>query len=132
MLSNIKNHQIYSDKLRISVVNLNQTALATKDDKEYGIDLRASLMKATTWEVIHTLAQKNKYLGETASAIRKLTEDEEIRQQCQAREDYYFWENYKNQQHKKELEEAQDIIRQKDKEITRLLAELEALKHPHN
>ena len=57
-LANIKNHQIYSDKLTISVVNLTQIKLATKDDKAYDIDLWARVFKATTWEEIEMLAQK--------------------------------------------------------------------------
>ena len=37
-LLNVKNHEIYSDKFILSVVNLNQIALATEEDRKYGID----------------------------------------------------------------------------------------------
>ena len=49
-LLNIKQHYIFSDKLRIAVVDLNQTELATEEDKAYGIDLWARVFKSTTWE----------------------------------------------------------------------------------
>lgn len=146
---NVKNQHVFSDKLRISVVNLNQTELATEDDKKYGIDLWARVFKATTWEEIEMLAQKNEYLQETVSGVRQLTEEEKIRQQCQAREDYYFWERVKNYRQEKALAERDEIILQKDKalqqkdealqqkdealhsmedELARLRAELAALK----
>lgn len=50
MLINVRDHTIYSDKLRLCVVDLTQTALATKEDKAYKIDYWASLFKATTLE----------------------------------------------------------------------------------
>lgn len=88
------------------------------------------------------LAQKNEYLQETVSGVRQLTEEEKIRQQCQAREDYYFWERVKNYRQEKALAERDEIILQKDKalqqkdealhsmedELARLRAELASLK----
>lgn len=35
------------------------------------------------------LAQKNEYLQEASETVYKLTQEEEIRLQCEAREDYY-------------------------------------------
>ena len=111
---NVKNHTLYSDKLRLSVLDLTQTKLATEEDKSYQLDhyssalmrtqvarnppvydgsllttCRASLFKATTWEEITMLAQKNEYIGEATDTIYQLTQDEKIRMQCEAREDYY-------------------------------------------
>ena len=48
----------------------------------------AKLFKATTWEEIRMLAEKNEYIADTVVTLRKLTADEKIRMQCQAREDY--------------------------------------------
>ena len=45
-LSNVKNHNIYSDKFRISVINLNHTELATEEDKTFITDLWAQTFKA--------------------------------------------------------------------------------------
>ena len=38
MLLNVKNHRIYNDKFRLSVVDLTQIELATEEDKTYQID----------------------------------------------------------------------------------------------
>ena len=51
-LINIKNHEVYSDNLTLSVVDLNQIKLATDEDKTYHIDYWASLFKADSWEGI--------------------------------------------------------------------------------
>ena len=88
-LANTKNHRIYSDKFRLSVLDLTKINLATEEDRAYQIDRWAALFKATTWEELKMLAKTNQYIGEAVSTIRQLTQEEKIRQQCEAREDYY-------------------------------------------
>ena len=102
---------LYSDKLRISVVDLTQIERATADDQKFNIDLWARVFTATTWEEIEVLAQNNEYLKEAVSGVRQLTEDEKIRQQCQAREDFAYWERIRNN-HMKELGDG--LARTKD------------------
>lgn len=48
----------------------------------------AELFKATTWEEIRMLAEKNVYIADTVVTLRQLPADEKIRMQCQAREDF--------------------------------------------
>lgn len=96
-LLNVKNHHLYSDKFTLSVVDLTQTALATEEDKAYQIDYWAKLFKAATWEEIKMIAQKNKYLQEASETLYALNADEMVRQQCQARADYYRLQNSINQ-----------------------------------
>jgi hypothetical protein len=82
-------HKIYSDKLRLSVVDLTQIELATEEDCYYNIDLWASFFKAESWEAIKMLAEKDPYIKEAAAGVYQLTQEDKIRQQCEAREDYY-------------------------------------------
>ncbi|MDE6750742.1 MAG: Rpn family recombination-promoting nuclease/putative transposase, partial [Lachnospiraceae bacterium] len=89
-LMNVKNHQIYSDKLTLSVVNLSKIELATDEDKEYHIDYWAKLFKATTWEEIKMLAAKDQYIDEASKTIFRLSADEQIRKRCLDREEYYL------------------------------------------
>lgn len=79
MLLNVKNHEIYSDKLTLSVVNLNQTELATEEDRNYGIDHWARLFKADTWEAMKQMAQENEYISEAAQAIFESSQDASFR-----------------------------------------------------
>lgn len=87
---NVKNFTKYSDKLRLSVLNLSQIQLATEEDKTWRLDHWASLFKATTWEEIKMLARNDEYISEASETIFQLTQEERIRLQCQAREDYYL------------------------------------------
>ena len=90
---NVKNHRIYSDKFTLYVLDLNHIELATREDKRYRIDHWASLFKATTWEEIRMIAKENEALSQAAETIYQLSAEEEIRQRCQAREDYYRRQN---------------------------------------
>lgn len=56
---NEKNYRIYSDKFRLSVLDLTQIDLATAEDRAYRIDRWAALFKATTWEELKMLANRN-------------------------------------------------------------------------
>ena len=88
-MTNIKNHKIYSDKLRLSVLDLTQIHLATREDRNYGLHRWAAFFKAATWEELKMLAKTDLNLQEAVVTVRQLTQDEKIRQMCEAREDYY-------------------------------------------
>ena len=110
------------------MVDLTQIERATKEDKAYGIDLWARVFTATTWEEIEVLAQNNEYLKEAVSGVRQLTEDEKIRQQCQAREDFAYWERIRNARMKElgdNLEQAKDNLQQMQNELQQTQGELQ-------
>ncbi|MCH5264101.1 MAG: Rpn family recombination-promoting nuclease/putative transposase [Lachnospiraceae bacterium] len=88
-LLNVKNYIKYSDKLCLHVLDLTRTDLATEKDKQHQIDYWAALFKATTWEELRMLADKNESIAEAAETVYRLSEEEKIRLQCEAREDYY-------------------------------------------
>ena len=84
-LLNVKDYTLYSDKLRLSVLDLTQIGLATQEDRFYQIDYWAALFKAATWEELNMLAQNNEYINEASETVYHLTQEEQIRQQCEAR-----------------------------------------------
>ena len=88
-LLNVKNHSLYSDKLRLSVLDLTQIDLATEEDRSHQLDCWAGFFKATTWEEVNMLAQKNEAICKAAGTVYQLTQEERIRMECEAREDYY-------------------------------------------
>lgn len=53
---NAKNYHLYSDKLRLCVLDLSRIDIATEEDKLYQIDHWAFLFKSATWEEIRMLA----------------------------------------------------------------------------
>ena len=129
--TNPLHHNIFSDKFRISVVDLTQIERATEEDKQYGIDLWARVLTAKTWEEIDMLAQDNEYLRETSKAMYELDQDLLIRQQCQAREDFLYWERIKanhTKQVETELAETKAELSNQKAELAAKNAELERQK----
>jgi len=127
MNTNPVHHNIFSDKFRISVVDLTQIERATEEDKQYDIDLWARVLTATTWEEIDMLAKDNEYLRETSNAMYELDQDRLIRQQCQAREDFLYWERMKENRAKRmeeKIAEQEAELAVKDAQIAELLAKL--------
>ena len=121
---NVKNHTLYSDKLRISVLDLSRIDLAAEEDRQYKLDHWAALFKAKTWEELQMLAQNNHYFKEASETVYQLTQEEQIRQQCLAREDYNrtmkgIENNFAAQKHeisalKKDLADANQRISEKE------------------
>lgn len=109
---NVKNYKVFSDKLVLYVVNLKYTDIATEEDKAYGIDEWAKFFKATTWEEIQMLAEKNSSICEAANAMYDFTSDEVIREHCRMREEYIIrtrgmerWNKMLQEEAEKHLEE---------------------------
>ena len=86
---NIKNHTLYSDKMRLSVLNLTRKDLAAKEDLESHLHLWASFFKTNTWEELQMLAKQDEFINEASATIYQLSQEEQVRLQCEAREDYY-------------------------------------------
>ncbi len=128
---NIKNHHVYSDKFQLSVLDLTRIDLATEEDKQFGLHHWASLFKATTWEEIIMLAEQNEYIYSAAETIYKLTQEEQIRLQCEAREDYYCRQRYaqlEKEHTEKELAAAREETTALKKATTVLKEEAAVLK----
>lgn len=87
-MTNVKNHQIYTDKLQLSVVELKNTDLATGEDRHYQIDQWAKLFKAGTWEELKAMAMTNHYMESAVNTIYELSSDESVREQCRRRAEY--------------------------------------------
>ena len=87
-LMNVRNHEFYSDKFILRVLNLK--TLEDDSIKKEPADLYhwAKLFKATTWEEIKMLASKNPEFEDTLVTMQELSADEKIRLQCLARERY--------------------------------------------
>lgn len=115
-LMNEKNHRKYSDKLRISVLDLTQMKIATDEDRKYHIDYWALFFKAKTWEELKDLAKEHEIFEDAAATIYLVSHEENIRLQCEAREDYY--------RRKKDQERRFNEVYSKNAELTRQYAEL--------
>ena len=115
---NLKNHNVCSNKFQLSVLDLTCVHLATDEDRQYHIDHWATLFKAKTWEDIKVLAQNNEYIATASNTIFKLTQEEQIRLQCEARGDFYR----RQRSVQKQLQNAETENARLKEEIERLKA----------
>ena len=87
-MKNIVNNNIYSDKLLLNVLDLNQIHLATDDDIACGLQYWARLFKAKTWEELQMLASEYEVFEDITDTMKQALADERTRMECEARERY--------------------------------------------
>lgn len=88
ILQNIKNHEPYSSMLNLNVLYLNQTDLATEDDRKNDLVYWAELFKATTWEDLIDLCNDRPEFEEVATAMYKTNTIPQERTIMEAHERY--------------------------------------------
>ncbi len=111
------------------MVDLTQIGKATETDKHYKMDQWALMFKATTWEELNMLAAQNPIVDEAVTHIFKLTQEDQIRMQMEAREEYYRNERTHQvllDQANAKLKKANAKLTEKDSEIAELKAKLAA------
>lgn len=129
MMTNMKNHKVYTDKLQLSVIELKNIDLATEEDRRFQVDRWAKLFKAKTWEELKAMAVTNQYMESAVNTMYELSTDERVQEQCRRRAEYEYFQ--KQQEEKilalnKTVADQQAEIADKDAEIAklrRLLAE---------
>ena len=137
-LINIKSDKVYSDKLIISNIDLTRPDLATEEDKRYGLDKWCRLFKSETWEDMKMLAEKDAVMDKAISGVWQLTEEERIREQCRAREEWIINDKWKtnkiaeleqeNEKQKQEIEKQKQEAKSQKQENESLKQEIEYLK----
>ena len=88
-MMNIKNHHVYTTKFNLYVVDLTQIELATQEDVDTGLVYWTQVFKAKTWEELRQMAERNQELQEATEALYVYNQDEIVKEQCRARQDYY-------------------------------------------
>ena len=85
----VEDGYLYSDKLCIKVLDLTQLEKAKQEPETNKKLLKwASIFKAETLEELEQLASGEEVFENMVVTMKKLSEDEKIRMQCEAREDY--------------------------------------------
>jgi predicted transposase/invertase (TIGR01784 family) len=121
-LYNPKTMHKYSDKFGIYMLQLNQ--LGNPEDEKNMPDIYywAQLFKASTWEEIQMLADKNQAIQESIVTIQELTADEKMQMQMEAREryrrDYEAAIEFGRQQVLKQLAQTEEQLSQKDEQLS--------------
>lgn len=113
--------QVYSDKLKISNVNLARIDLADEDDIKYGIADWARLFNAKRWEELKMLTKDNPTMEQAVSSIWYLSEDKKIRDEIWKREDneLIYRSMVKDLEEYEKIKERIPALESKLEEITR-------------
>lgn len=123
-LINVRNiDQIYTEKLVISNVDLTKLELATEEDRRYRLDEWGRFFKATTWKEMKMLAENNTSIEKAVSGVWQLTEDEIIREQCRAREEWLIndqWKTNKIEEQGRQIAQLTDQIARLEREVQEL------------
>lgn len=129
MMKNVKNNIVYTDKLQLSVVELNHAELATDEDRLYEIDKWVTFFKTRTWKELKAMAVNNQYMEAAADTIFELSSDENIQELCRSRAEFEARERYNAQEHARKdsiiMEQAKQLEK-KDSEIAKLREMLKA------
>lgn len=122
MMTNMKNHKVYTDKLQLSVIELKNIDLTTEEDRRFQVDRWAKLFKAKTWEELKAMAVTNQYMESAVNTMYELSTDERVQEQCRRRAEYEY---FQKQQEEKILALNKTIADQQAEiaELKRLLAE---------
>ncbi len=144
--ANDRTHRIYTSKMRLSMLQLNRTNLATEEDIAHNRHFWAEFFKIKTWEEMLMLAQNNPVVAEAAKTMYRVTADEEARWLClsmerQARTQRSYEElieeskailadlNAQLSDANAQLSDANAQLSEKDAEIAALRAELASLRN---
>lgn len=130
-MMNCKTHEIYSDKLYLSVLNLKYRNLATEEDKRQKLDKWAAAFLATTWEEFQMLAAENSIYGNVADALYYAMAEENKREACRRYEERKAVEARlirEMETAKKAVQETKAALVEKDAYIAKLEKAIEALK----
>lgn len=87
-LMNTKNHEIYSDKFVLRMLNLKSLEDDSIKKEPSELYYWAKLFKATTWEELEMLAKNNSDIEDAVVTLHELSDDEKIKLQCEARQRY--------------------------------------------
>ena len=123
-MMNIKNHNVYTTKFNLYVVDLTQIELATQEDVDTGLVYWTQVFKAKTWEELRQMAERNQELQEATEALYVYNQDEIVKEQCRARQDYYNHERGIQ----KRLEEARIALEESKTELMKSNAIIESQK----
>lgn len=136
MLVNIKDvRQVYTDKFKITNINLNAIDFAEEKDKKSGLVYWAKLFKAESWEDFKMIATENPEMENTISSIWQLTQNRNIREQMLRREENEL--NYRHMVEKTEkanerADKAERKLAENDAYIEELKKQIEELKKNQN
>ena len=109
LMINEKTHEIFSDKLRLSVLNLTQAGLATEHDRQSGLTRWAAAFKAKTWEEYQMLAEEDVLFQKVSDALYLISENREIAEQCRRMQEAEAMRKRMEEQEAQQIERENEL-----------------------
>ncbi len=124
-LLNVKNHNEYTGKFQLYVLDLNQIELATQEDRDSERDVWARLFQAKTRGDLMRIAQQNKEFEPVIDKMNALMSDDAIQLQYDAEE------TLRNREKgiRKKIHRLEEELADKDARIAELEAQLAQLQN---
>ena len=119
-LMNEKDHYVFSDRFRLSVVELNHINMATEEDIKWKLDKWARLIRESDREKILEIAGGDKAMTAAAKTIEFFNEDFWAREQMIRRQEIEAYEKRRDEESKKD----KATIKEQRKELARIKAEV--------
>lgn len=114
-MMNEKSHKIYSDKFRLSVLDLTRIDMVTEEDRKYNIHVWANLFRASTWADLKMIAKNNEAMDETVNVIYGIAQDQVLRDQIRAREERIAHERYVEKQNEAMQEQVNILYKRNER-----------------
>lgn len=130
LLMEEETHRVYSGDFQINMINLSQIENATEKDRKSGLYDWVRLFLVTEWEELMEMAQKSEAIGQAVVTFAELSEEEEIRLQCEARRKYEMdqssveksFQKLKNQLEEQNAQLEQQAVQLKELKLYKYLA----------
>jgi predicted transposase/invertase (TIGR01784 family) len=133
MILNTKNHNVYTSKFRLYVLDLTKEELATEEDVTSGRTIWTKIFKAKKWGDLMKVMSECEEYSSVVESVDTLSNNRDVLYQCRTladeKEDFrYFvrWANNKIDKLNTEMKEKDIIIAEKDAEKEAILAEKDA------
>lgn len=139
ILTNLDNSLVYTNKFKVSVVNLKHIDDATEHDKSSKLDQWAKLITAKTWEELKDIAKEDPYMEATAKTLFELSQDFDAIENARRRNEYFAMVARKDatiteqtttiNEQNNTINEQNNTISEQAAKIAELLAENERLRN---
>ena len=84
----------FTGKIALHVLDLSCLEQVPEEERQSALYYWACVLKAKTWKEVLAMTEQSESIKKAVVTLRELSEDEKIRQQCEARERYQMdWQS---------------------------------------
>ena len=109
VLKNRRTSYEFTGKIALHVLDLSCLEQVPEEERQSALYYWACVFKAKTWKEVLAMTEQSESIKKAVVTLRELSEDEKIRQQCEARERYQMdWQSSMRTSREKGREEGRE------------------------